>query len=130
MFSFYVEIWFFDSCRSWFFDFFRPSRQIEAQIQRNFKCKLRDSSNYLKIVFTTIEIVNDALCDTADNKRLEAKCSVETSSNSVCKFEALDGFNVAGIFVGITVYNVICFDECKINLDFSSSKEFNPIVTS
>ena len=73
MFSFYVEIWFFDSCRSWFFDFCRPSRQIEAQIQRNFKSKLRDSSNYLKIVFTTIKIVSGAWYDTADNNKLEVR---------------------------------------------------------
>lgn len=67
------KIWFFDFCRSWFFDFCRPSRQIEAQIQRNFKRKLRDSSNYLKIVFTTIKIISGALCDTADDNKLEVR---------------------------------------------------------
>ena len=73
MFSFYVKIWFFDSCRSWFFDFCRPPRQIEAQIQRNFKRKLRNSSNYLKIIFTTIKIISGAWCDTADDNKLETR---------------------------------------------------------
>ena len=124
------KIWFFDSCRSWFFDFCRPSRQIEAQIQRNFKRKLRASSNYLKIVFTIIKIISGALCDTADNKRLEAKCSVKSSSNSVCKFETLDSLDVASISISVTVYNIISLDKNKVDLDFRSCKEFNPIVTS
>lgn len=123
------ETWFFDFGRSWFFDLvgrpgkIRLSSNVDVRLSSNVDSILKSNVNTLKNRIGSIPK------DTADLIRLEAKSTVETSSNAVSKFEALESLDVACVLVGEAVNLITCLDKGKLNVDGSTSEQLNPILT-
>lgn len=115
------ETWFFDFGRSWFFDLvgcpgkIRLSSNVDVRLNSNIDNILKSNVNTLKNRIGSIPK------DTADLIRLEAKSTVETSSNTVSKLEALESLDVTSVLVGKAVNLITFLDKGKLNVDGSTS---------
>jgi hypothetical protein len=73
---------------------------------------------------------DDATKDTISKRTLEAKSTVETSSNTFIKTKTLDSLDVTCVLVGVAVNLIVCIDKLEVNSHSSTSKEFNPIFSA
>ena len=113
-------IWFFDFVRSWFFDFIRRVKSNKI---------ICGNSGTVKVTTITTMNADDTMKGTVSKRRLEAKSTVKTSSNSIIKTKALDSLDVTCVLVGVTVNLIVCVHKLEINSHSSTCEEFNPILT-
>ena len=114
------NIWFFDFGRSWFFDFIRRVKSSKI---------ICGNSGTIKVTTTTTMNADDATKDTISKRTLEAKSTVETSSNTFIKTKTLDSLDVTCVLVGKTVNLIVCIDKLEINSNGGTSEQLNPILT-
>lgn len=115
-----ILIWFFDFIRSWFFDFIRRVKSIKI---------ICGNSGTFKLTTTTTMSADDTTKGTVSKRRLEAKSTVKTSSNTVIKAKTLDSLDVTCVLVGVAVNLIVSVHKLEINSHSSTREEFNPILT-
>ena len=104
-------IWFFDFVRSWFFDFIRRVKSSKI---------ICGNSGTFKLTTTTTMNADDTTKGTVSKRKLEAKSTVKTSSNTFIKTKTLDSLDVTCVLVGVTVNLIVSIDKLEINIDFST----------
>ena len=99
-------IWFFDFIRSWFFDFIRKVKSSKI---------ICGNSGTIKVTTITTMNADDTTKGTVSKRRLEAKSTVKTSSNSIIKTKALDSLDVTCVLVGVAVNFLISLNKLEVN---------------